>query len=421
MATILVVDDRPDNCEFLVTLLGYAGHQPLAADSAVTGLELARAAHPDLVIADILMPEVDGFEFVRRLRADPEIANTRVIFYSATYLEAETHTLARACGVQYVLVKPAEPERLLETVQAALGMDMSILAPLTNDEFERDHQRLLLDKLAQKVDELETLNMELEQRVASRTAALAQANEQLRQLNGLKDELLLIASHDLRSPLGGIQLMADMLLEEAYLPEDPHRLFLRRIRSAAQNLNSMVNNLLDLSRIESGQTQLECFTTRVSDLVRQAVELLSVSAAAKTISLELLVTPDEPLVSADSMKLTQVFSNLVSNAIKFTPEGGRVTVTIASEPGGVRVSVADSGLGIAPKDLPALFGKFQRFHSEGTAGERGSGLGLAIVQQLVGLHGGSIEVASELQRGSTFTVHLPSIDISTVVNAMQAP
>jgi signal transduction histidine kinase len=412
MATILIVDDRPTNREFLVTLLGYVGHRMLEAGGALEGLEQVRATRPDLVIADILMPEIDGFEFVRRLRAEPDIAQTRVVFYTATYLAPEARKLAAACGVTHILVKPAEPQLIIETVQAALGAASPDVAPTPAEEFDREHRRLLLDKLAEKVNELEAINTELEQRVAARTAELAGANARLEELNRLKDEVLAIASHDLRSPLSAILLMTDMLLEEGdEIPDAQCRHFVENINAATRHLIAMVSDLLDLTKIEFGQLQIERSGLRASDLVRRAIEALSFNARAKSIDVRLIVAPDEPLLLADRLKLSQVVHNLLSNAIKFTPQGGWVAVTIQPEPEGLRLSVADSGLGMTPEDLQRVFDKFKRAHLQGTAGETGSGLGLAIVRQLVQLHGGSIDVASEVGRGSTFTVHLPQDEL----------
>src|SRR6185436_19780082 len=121
MATILIVDDRSSNREYLTTLLSYVGHRLLEATSAAEALAHVRAERPDLVIADIVMPEVDGFEFVRRLRADPSIAQTRVMFYTATYLEGEARSLAQSCGVSHFLVKPAEPQMIIDTVRDAIA------------------------------------------------------------------------------------------------------------------------------------------------------------------------------------------------------------------------------------------------------------------------------------------------------------
>ncbi|QJW93703.1 response regulator [Frigoriglobus tundricola] len=120
MATILIVDDRPANREYLVALLGYSGHRLLEAGDGAEGLALARAARPDLVIADVLMPTMDGYEFVRQLRADRAVAGTRVVFYTAHYHEPEARALAAACGVAAVLTKPCEPDEVLRTVEAAL-------------------------------------------------------------------------------------------------------------------------------------------------------------------------------------------------------------------------------------------------------------------------------------------------------------
>jgi signal transduction histidine kinase len=413
MATILIVDDRPTNREFLITLLGYTGHQILEATDAREALEQVRAVHPNLVIADVLMPEIDGFEFVRMLRAEPGIAETRVVFYTATYLAQEARTLAAACGVKHILVKPAEPQLIIETVQAVLGDVAQPVATTPDAEFDREHRRLLLDKLSEKVDELETINLELEQRVETRTAELAGANARLQELNRLKDEVLMIASHDLRSPLSAILLMTEMLLEEdEEVPSAQWRHFLENINAATRHLVGMVSDLLDLAKIESGQLHLDLAELHVSELARRAIEALSFNARAKSIDIRLIVGPGEPPLLADRLKLSQVVHNLLSNAIKFTPEGGWVAVTVQNEPEGLRLSVADSGLGMTTEDLQGIFDKFKRVHLHGTAGEKGSGLGLSIVRQLVQLHGGTVEVASEVGRGSTFTVHLPQRALS---------
>jgi len=174
MAIILVVDDHPINRAFLVTLLGYAGHHLHEAADGADALGMVRQTHPDLVIADVLMPTMDGYAFVRRLRADPTIAHTPVVFYTATYLEREAQALARDCGVDHVLVKPAPPDLILRTVAAIL--DHGPLAPAAlapADTFDRAHTRLLTDKLAAKVDELTAVNdrlaalLDLSQRLAA--------------------------------------------------------------------------------------------------------------------------------------------------------------------------------------------------------------------------------------------------------------
>jgi PAS domain S-box-containing protein len=161
MATILIVDDRPANRELLVTLLGYGGHRLLEAKDGAEGLAVTRAERPDLVITDILMPTMDGYEFVRQLRADPTVAGTRVVFCTAHYHEPEARTLAAACGVSAVLTKPCEPDVVLRTVEAALGPAANPAPTPAADAFDREHLHLLTDKLSQKADELRRTNARL--------------------------------------------------------------------------------------------------------------------------------------------------------------------------------------------------------------------------------------------------------------------
>jgi PAS domain S-box-containing protein len=162
MATILIVDDRESNRELLTTLLGYRNHRTVEASDGAEGLERARIDRPDLIITDILMPTMDGYEFTRRLRADPAFAATPVVFYSAHYLMQEARTLAAKCGVEYVVAKPAEPEELLRTVDAALGLAPAAVPSTPVEEFDREHIRVLTDKLSQQTGEVGNLSARLE-------------------------------------------------------------------------------------------------------------------------------------------------------------------------------------------------------------------------------------------------------------------
>ena len=182
MATILVVDDKPANREFLTTLLGYNGHRLLEAGDGAEALAQVRAEHPALVIADVVMPTMDGYELVRQLRSDPTIAQTPVVFYTATYHEREAQALAEACGVSHILTKPAEPETVLRIVNAALSLSPPPPAAPTR-EFDREHLRLVTDKLSEKVNDLEaatlrlTALLEVGQKLASQLDPLGILNE----------------------------------------------------------------------------------------------------------------------------------------------------------------------------------------------------------------------------------------------------
>jgi signal transduction histidine kinase len=408
MAMIVIADDQATNREFLATLLRYVGHQTVEATNGDEALRIIRAEQPDLLISDIVMPSMDGFELVRNLRADAQFASTRVIFCTATYLEDRARDLARACGVEHILLKPMEPQKVLMVVNEALGSQVQVsIAP--SAAFERQHLNLVNDKLVEKVAELEILNAELERRVEARTAELATANARLREINALKDKFVAITSHDLRSPLAAIQNMVEIMLDEGQdLPEDPHRRYLGHIYDSTKHLTRLVSRLLDLADLESGRVQLELTQLYASQVAQQAVETLRASAEAKGIALLVVVEPGEQPIAADWMKLSQMIGNLIGNAIKFTPTGGRITVSTTSEPDEARICVADTGVGIPAEMLSQLFEKSHLVHTRGTSGEPGTGLGLTIVSELAALHGGRVEVTSEVARGSAFTVHLPA-------------
>jgi len=171
MAKILVVDDQPTNRKVLVALMTCAGHEAIEASDGSVALEQVRAQRPDLVVCDILMPTMDGYEFVRQLRAEPAIANTAVIFYTATFLEHEARNLALSCGVSQVLLKPCKSEQVLQAIDRALGCGRPAEPPADEATFDREHRRLLADKLVQKADQLERANQRL--------SALTELNLQL--------------------------------------------------------------------------------------------------------------------------------------------------------------------------------------------------------------------------------------------------
>ena len=209
MATILVVDDNATNREFLVTLLGYSGHRMLEAGDGIIGLALTRIEQPDLVIADILMPTMDGFEFVRQLREDRAVAHTRVIFCTATYLKSEARALAEACHVRYVLTKPIEPEIVLDVVARILETAEPALPPVspTKEVFNREHLRVLTDKLAEKVDQLQESQAQLAGIIASAMDAIISVDERHRIIvfNQAAEQLFAYTAADiLGQPLRGL-------------------------------------------------------------------------------------------------------------------------------------------------------------------------------------------------------------------------
>jgi signal transduction histidine kinase len=230
------------------------------------------------------------------------------------------------------------------------------------------------------------------------------ANARLQELNRRKDEMIAVVSHDLCSPLTGFRMVIDLLREK---PEQPPDDLLDLMDHSARRMVSMVRGLLDVAKLQSDDVELEYEEMLVSDAVRQSMEPLAINANAKQITLKLDIAPNEPIIRVDHLRVSQIFNNLLSNAVKFTAPGGRVSVSVECADDGVRVAVGDTGLGIPKNDLPHVFDKYYQASTKATAGEKGTGLGLAIVRELVLLHGGKIDVSSELNRGTTFTVYLP--------------
>jgi len=221
----------------------------------------------------------------------------------------------------------------------------------------------------------------------------------------MKSDFVATVSHDLRSPLAIISGYAALLEEVGELDETQQE-FVEGIKLSVARMITLINNLLDLGKIEAG-VGMEMKPCQLVTVINKAVESLREQARAKEMVLQFDLPPELPLVQGNQVRLDQVVSNLVGNAIKFTPEGGMVTVSAREEKSEIAVEVKDTGIGIAPEDQVHLFEKFYRVSSEETSDIKGTGLGLAIVKSIVEGHGGRVWVESEPSQGSTFGFTLP--------------
>ncbi len=245
-------------------------------------------------------------------------------------------------------------------------------------------------------------------RKAAEQDAARLAEEQTRRLQAesrvqARDEVLALVSHDLRSPLGNIRLAADVLTDQA--TEDEAADALAVIRRSAEHMGRLIQDLLDVSRIEAGGLSIERQRVEIGDLVTEACEELRSQAAARGMLIEHQVRDDVPAVWADRVRIAQVMTNLIGNAIKFGQDGGRITVRTEVVPEGARISVSNRGTPIPKEHLPHLF---ERFWQAQCGDPRGSGLGLPIVKGIVEAHGGHINVESDAVRGTTFCFTLPA-------------
>jgi signal transduction histidine kinase len=291
----------------------------------------------------------------------------------------------------------------LEELRAFFNQDAGDSAIEELQQQNRDFVRIL-SELEEKREELEELNRQLNQS----NRELNEANAKLRELAELKEEFLALTTHDLRSPLtvisGVISFFTSGRLGELS-PEQQNMVAM--MERNTQSLIELVNDLLDASKLESGTMRLDVTSIDLRGLLDELRETMEPLAKEKGILLQETLAPDLPPVEADRTKLRRILVNLLSNALKFTPKGGRVEVRAVMEGERVKLTVADTGVGIAPEDVERLFDKYEQARSRATRGEKGTGLGLYITRQLVELHGGKIQVTSELGRGSTFSFTLP--------------
>ena len=239
---------------------------------------------------------------------------------------------------------------------------------------------------------------------------LEKTNERLRELNKMKDEFVSIVSHDLRSPLTNILLFSDMCLMKNFGElTEKQKEAVYMINRSGIHLRDLINDLLDLAKIEAGKIELHKLKGRIGDAVKESINAMKFNAHEKKIEVKLNLPDSEPDINADWLKIFQVMNNLISNAIKFTHEGGSVTISVRYSQDNVEVSVTDTGQGIAEDDIPLIFDKFRQVKSKATRGEKGTGLGLAIAKNLIELHGGKIWVESTMgKRGTTFYFTIPT-------------
>jgi signal transduction histidine kinase len=395
---VLYVDDEVEN------LLGFQmtlrrKFRILTASSALEALDIMAREPVAVLVTDQRMPEITGVELIRR--AKPLYPDT-VFLILTGYTDYDAMVEGINTGVlSGYIAKPwdrGEVETLLSTA------------------IER---HLLSRHLRLRTRELAELNRALEAKVEERTAelrrfleSLNRANLQLAQLNHLKNEFLGVCSHDLKSPLTALGGYIDLMEERLRRGADFSHIeaMFTSLRGVLDEMGKLVNDVLDLSRLEAGKENLNLASTPLAETLDKALAILRPLAETKGLKLSVEVESGLPPLAHDAARVAQLVGNLVSNAIKFTHAGGSVSIRVNRDSvHGQRIEVRDTGIGFDPTLCERILTEGANHRRPGTAGEQSSGLGLAICHKIVSLHRGSIRAESEPGVGSLFTVHLPDL------------
>jgi signal transduction histidine kinase len=305
--------------------------------------------------------------------------------------------------VRYVIVKPVK--HLKEVSDAISAGELNIRSEIqTGDEFEDLSHAFnrMLRNLVNMQDRLKKVNADLDRKVDE----LARANMALYESNRLKSDFLATVSHELRTPLNSILGFSEVLESNTGLSDKETR-WVRNIHSSGTQLLNLINDILDLAKIEAGKMQVRLVEFSSYDVCEGMLTMFRPLAEKKNIDLRSSLAPGIPLLRQDVVKFQQILSNLLSNAIKFTPEGGRVLLKAETDLSNLLLTVSDTGVGIAPEEQGLVFEKFRQSGNPLTREHAGTGLGLSIVRELSKLLGGEVTLHSELGRGSTFVVRLP--------------
>ena len=279
----------------------------------------------------------------------------------------------------------------------------------------RETTEILATQIAQSLEnitlfeQLYKSQQDLERKVSERTQDLKGALEEIRKVSRLKSEFVSAVSHELRTPLTSIKGYASLLVQEKFgkLPQEI-KLRLERINQQSDTLVSMINDLLDIARIESGRMKIDIQNIDVVEVIKRVGDLLYPQMDQNQITLELNL-PDNLLIEADRKLMERVMINLLNNAIKFTPQGKKISVGINQNKDRTRINVKDEGIGIAPDDLDNVFREFYKVDNERNKEVKGTGLGLSLVKNIVKAHGGEVWVESRLGQGADFIFTIPRV------------
>ena len=432
---VLVVEDSATQARLLRLILEDEGFTVEVAGDGPAALTQMATASFDLVVSDVLMPGLTGFELCRTIKADPALCEIPVVLVT-TLREPQEIVQALEVGADSFIRKPYEPDALVARLRSLLAQR----PPRTKDVTPAPRRRRDDDPNFRGVDAVfngKTIHVHANREqilrlllgtfedvvrantlLREREEELSVAKRELEEAARMKDIFFATLSHELRTPLTAIVGWVHILKEGQTDPA----LIQRAVETIERNLsvqNTLIADLLDVSRIVSGKLDLEMTALDLPSLVRASVDSARPTATANGIAMEVAVAPISAPISGDPARLQQVVTNLLTNSLKFTPRGGRVVVQLTQDKTNAVLTVTDSGSGIRPDALPFVFERFRQASVADTKAG-GLGLGLAIVKHIVEMHQGTVTAASAgAGQGATFTVTLPlKLDAEAVAVAV---
>jgi signal transduction histidine kinase len=396
---ILLVDDNDNNLLSMEVALENKDYVFFKATSGREALRvLLREEDFSLILLDVKMPTMDGYETAELIYQRDKLKDIPIIFITAhDYEEAAIFKGYQAGAVDFVR-KPFNPDILRSKV--------AVFAEL----FKKNRLLRQQEERLQTINnDLRVLNLDLEQRVLERTIKLENLNHQLKALNVAKDQFLSVLSHDLRNPFTALLIAAGKLNEDAdHLTRDQIKQLSQIVHRTSHKLVNQLNEVIEWAKKQSKKANFNPEKIQLLNGIEDSLELLRPNATQKRIKLQ-NKTPKEIFVKADSLMLRSIVQNLVTNAIKYTPQGGSVTIDAEIEDPMVCVYIEDSGVGMTEEVKEKLFHIHNGGSALGTNNEQGSGLGLLLVNDFVIQHGGSIDVESVVGKGTTFRFTIPAV------------
>ena len=418
---ILLVDDQPARLLTYQSVLSELGQNLVSARSGIEALEKLMRDEFAVVLLDVSMPEMDGFEAARLIHEHPRFERTPIIFVTGVHMSELDRLKGYKVGaVDYVSI-PVVPEILRSKVAVLVELycKRRELRALNRNLAEANERLAMANTAlqAEKTRELEALNVSLQQANAELERANAalqgevtvrsRAEDALRQADRHKDEFLAMLAHELRNPLAPIRNAVHLMRMKPL--QDPQMCLARDvIERQLSQLTRLVDDLLDVSRITRGKINLTRQPLKVSELIARAVETVEpiIQGRSQVLTVELPEQP--PVVDGDCMRLTQAIANVLGNAAKYTDAGGSIVLQVCARARDVEIRVRDTGIGIPAEVLPKIFDLFTQLDQRMERPQSGLGIGLALVRRLVEMHGGSVSAHSEgAGRGSEFVICLP--------------